>query len=146
MELLPQWMQIMLPEAKPPSQGGLYSTGRLETRASVRFKSPFSSCPEKWGKKGDLKPHGDRPHVAPPNATSLRTFRLLGRHASGRNRRKNCDTKSMCGALPSTYGVHGSLVSIEEGHLRRRRFELVTTTDHSPSASVQASRYVHTII
>jgi hypothetical protein len=67
-------------------QGGMNSLGRLATHASAYVKPLFSSRPEMEGKKGGLNPHGYWLQVALPNTTSLRTFRLLGRHASGRLR------------------------------------------------------------
>jgi hypothetical protein len=69
---------------KPPFLGGTNLDGRLVIRANACVKSPFSSRPKMLGKKGVLNPHGYSLHAALSNTTSSRTFRLLGRHASGR--------------------------------------------------------------
>lgn len=85
---------------KPPFQGGVNFAGRLAIRASACVKSPFLSRPKKWGKKGDLNPHGYWLHAALTNTTSLRTFRLLGRHASGRKRiKKSVTNKTYVGRV-----------------------------------------------
>jgi hypothetical protein len=76
----------MQPGIRPPAAGGMNRAGRLVSRANAGVKPLFSSRLEKRGEKGGLNPHGYCRHVALPNTTSLRTFRLLGRLASGRRR------------------------------------------------------------
>jgi hypothetical protein len=72
---------------KPPALGGMNRAGRLVSRANAGVEPLFLSRPEKWGQKGGLSLHGYYVHAVRANTTSLRTFRLFGRHASGRKRR-----------------------------------------------------------
>ncbi len=74
----------MSPKIKPPTVGGINSAGRLAARASAGVKPLFLSRPKNRVEKGGLNPHGYWVHAALTLTTSLRTFRLLGRHASGR--------------------------------------------------------------
>ncbi len=73
----------MPPEIKSPAPGDMNHAGRFASLTNARVKPFFSSRPEKRDKKGGLNPHGYYVHAALTNTTSLRTFRLLGRLASG---------------------------------------------------------------